>query len=135
MTLEYICVETSSDDENFDVDDDELDITKQCEFCNNCVICCYQILQKYNLLTDAYHVIGLAYKFLLTLSVTQVACERSFSTLKYVKNRLRSTLTQDHLSAFMLMSIEKDVLTEVEYDLVIEKFPKTSSLMRKLLLY
>ena len=115
--------------------DDELDITKQCEFCNNCVICCYQILQKYNLLTDAYHVIGLAYKFLLTLSVTQVACERSFSTLKYVKNRLRSTLTQDHLSAFMLMSIEKDVLTEVEYDLVIEKNPETSSLMRKLLLY
>ena len=69
------------------------------------------------------------------MSVTQVACERSFSTLKYVKNRLRSTLTQDHLSAFMLMSIEKDVLTEVEYDLVIEKFPKTSSLMRKMLFY
>ena len=66
----------------------------------------------YNLLTDTYHVIG-----------------------KYVRNRLKSTLTQDHLSAFMLMSIEKDELTEVEYDLVIEKFPKTSSLMRKLLLY
>ena len=33
----------------------------------------------------------LAYKFLLTLSITQVACERSFSTLTFVKNRLRSS--------------------------------------------
>src|SRR4029434_5427206 len=53
-----------------------------------CAIC-VQILSQYNLLTDAYHVIGLAYKFLLTLSITQVACERSFSTLTFVKNRLR----------------------------------------------
>ncbi|KAJ8369227.1 hypothetical protein SKAU_G00092550 [Synaphobranchus kaupii] len=43
---------------------------------------------EYNLLTDAYHVIGMGYKFLLTLSVTQVACERTFSTLKFVKNRV-----------------------------------------------
>ena len=78
--------------------DEELDIvTKKCTFCKNCSLCCYHILQKYNLLTDAYHIIGLAYKFLLTLSVTQVACERSFSTLKYIKNRLRSTLSQEHL--------------------------------------
>ncbi|XP_061568576.1 cyclin Dx [Cololabis saira] len=32
---------------------------------------------KYNLLTDAYHVIGLAYKLLLTLSITQVASQQA----------------------------------------------------------
>ncbi|MBN3277968.1 F200A protein, partial [Polyodon spathula] len=73
------------------------------------VIHCYFILSRYNLLTDAYHVIGLGYKFLLALSVTQVACERCFSTLKFVKNRLRSTTSQDHLEGFMLMSTEKEI--------------------------
>jgi len=29
-----------------------------------CVICVHLILSQYNLLTDAYHVIGLAYKLL-----------------------------------------------------------------------
>lgn len=56
-----------------------------CSACKNCV-CCYQRLRWYILLTEAYHVIGLGYKFLFTLSVTQVACERSFSTLKFTKH-------------------------------------------------
>ena len=116
--------------------DEELDIvTKKCTFCKNCSLCCYHILQKYNLLTDAYHIIGLAYKFLLTLSVTQVACERSFSTLKYIKNRLRSTLSQEHLSAFMLMSTERDILMGLNSDEVIDNVAENSDLLRKLLTY
>ena len=66
----------------------------------------------------------MAYKFLLTLSVTQVACERSFSTLKYIKNRLRSTLSQEHLSAFMLMSTERDILMGLNSDQVIDNVAK-----------
>jgi hypothetical protein len=48
-------------------------------------VCCFKILHRFNLLTDAYTLIGLAFKFLLTLSLSQVACERSFSTLKKYK--------------------------------------------------
>ncbi|KAK0150742.1 InaD-like protein [Merluccius polli] len=70
----------------------------------------------YNLLTDAYHILGLGYKFLLTLPVTQVACERSFSILKYIKNRLRSNSSQEHLEAFMLMATEKDILMSLDSD-------------------
>lgn len=62
--------------------------SRACSSCRNCVICVYLILTQYNLFTDAYPVIGLAYKYLLTLSLSQVACERSFSTLKFIKNRL-----------------------------------------------
>ena len=54
----------------------------------NCAICCYKILDRFNLLTNAYNLIRLALNFLLTLSFNQVACERSFSTLK---NRMSST--------------------------------------------
>jgi len=40
--------------------------------------------------------------------------ERAFSTLKIIKNRLRSSLNQERLVAFMAMSAEKLVLDEVE---------------------
>ncbi|KAJ4945620.1 hypothetical protein JOQ06_023301 [Pogonophryne albipinna] len=88
---------------------------------------------KYNLLTDAYHVIGLSYKFLLTLSFSQVACERTFSTLKYVKNRLRTTLTLEHMEAFMLMCTEKEILMALDTDGVIDRVAETNELLRHLL--
>lgn len=78
--------------------------------------------------------LGLAYKFLLTLSITQVACERSFSTLKFVKNRLRSSLSQDNLEAFMLMCTEKEILMSISNDTVIDKVAETSALLRRLLM-
>src|SRR4029434_6355168 len=111
--------------------------SRTCSSCKNCAICAHLILSQYNLLTDAYHVIGLAYKFLLTLSITQVACERSFSTLKLKtktkKNRLRSSLSQDNLEAFMLMCTEKEILMSISNDTVIDKVAETSALLRRLL--
>lgn len=87
------------------------------------------------MLTNAYPLIGLAYKFLLTLSVTQVACERTFSTLKCVKTRLRSTISQDHLEAFLLMSTHKDTLMDLSIDVIIDKLAETSDLMRRQLTF
>lgn len=85
-----------------------------CKSCKNCSICCYLFLKEYNLIAETYPLIGLAYKYILTLSFTQVACERSFSTLKFVKNRLRSTLNQENLQAFMLMASERDILMSLK---------------------
>ena len=64
--------------------------SRTCSCRKNCAFSVHLILSQYNLLTDAYHVTGLAYTFLLTLSIT---CEWSFSTLKFVKKRLRNSLT------------------------------------------
>ncbi|KAK6308522.1 hypothetical protein J4Q44_G00217930 [Coregonus suidteri] len=70
---------------------------------------------------EAYHVIGLGYKFLLTLSVIQVTCERSFSTLKFTKHRLRSTLILRSLGGIMLMTTEKEILMVLDTDDVIDR--------------
>ena len=51
--------------------------------------------------------------------VTNCSGERSFSKLKYTKNRLRTTMTNEHLS---LMSIEYDILRETEFDDLITDF-------------
>lgn len=93
------------------------------------------LLSQYNLLIDAYHIIGLGYKFLLTLSITQVACERTFSTLKLVKNRLRTSLSQENLEAFLLMATEKEILMELDKDDIIDKMSESSELLRRLLVY
>lgn len=67
------------DDEGND-DNDEVNLNKynNCTIlstCKNCATCCYTLLMKYNLYSNAYSTLTLAYKFLLTLPTTQV---RSF---------------------------------------------------------
>lgn len=130
--LEEYMVRTSTEDDDDDGHGQDQEkgewevLTKTCTSCKNCAVYCYHILSRYNLLTDAYHLFGLGYKFLLTLSVTQVACERSFSTLKFIKNRLRSTTAQEHLEAFMLMANEKDILKALDTDGIIDKVAEKS---------
>ncbi|KAL4097464.1 hypothetical protein QTP88_022246 [Uroleucon formosanum] len=102
--------------------------------CKSCSICCYRLLVKYNLFSSAYSLLTLAYKYLLTLPVTQVSCERSFSTLKYLKNRLRNSMANEKLESFMLMSIEKSILMELDNDTIINELGTKSDLLSKLLL-
>ena len=71
----------------------------------------------------------------MTLAVTQVECERSFSLLKIIKSRLRSMLGQEQLEAFMLLSIERRILDGISNDEVIEEFAKTSKELSRLLTF
>jgi hypothetical protein len=66
---------------------------KKC--CKSC--CAYVLIFKYNLFCTAYTNVALMYEFVLTLSIRQVQCERSFSTLKFIKNRLRSMPPDENL--------------------------------------
>ena len=77
-------------------------VTTSCSSCRNCPLCCYQVLRRFNMLADTYHLLGLAYTY---LSLT-VACERTFSTLKFIKNRLRSSQSANKLEMFMMMATE-----------------------------
>ncbi|KAL4143307.1 hypothetical protein QTP88_005653 [Uroleucon formosanum] len=106
-----------------------------CTSCMNCSICCYLVLQKYNLYSNAYSHLTIAYQYLLTFPCTQIACERSFSILKYLKNRLRNTLNESKLEAFMIMSIEKDTLFNINNDEVIDRLKAKSNLLLKELSY
>jgi hAT family C-terminal dimerisation region len=105
----------------------------KCKSCKKCIVCCYFVLQKFNLHSLAYSNLFLAYKFVLTLSSSQVACERSFSKLKYILNRLRNLLSQSSLQSFMLMSCEKDLLPRINNNEIIDFLASTSETMKKLL--
>ncbi|CAB3990857.1 Hypothetical predicted protein [Paramuricea clavata] len=59
--------------------------------CKKCLACCHKILFKYSLITLALTNLFVVYEHLLTLSFTQVNCERAFSRLKQIKTRLKSS--------------------------------------------
>lgn len=126
---------TSEEEEDNQEDMEEIDlVSKRCTACRNCAVCCYFLLQKLKCFSNAYHKIQLAYKVLLILSCTQVACERSFSTLKFIKSRLRSRMQEENLEAFMLMATEKEILMRLDSDDVIDRVAEKSKLLRNLLL-
>ncbi|XP_025415257.1 uncharacterized protein LOC112686973 [Sipha flava] len=73
------------------------------------------------------------YKYLCTIPTTSASSERSFSKVKLVKTRHRSTMTQNRLESLMLISCEKDIVLNPEEFL--NKYALTSSLLRKELLF
>ncbi|XP_060878267.1 52 kDa repressor of the inhibitor of the protein kinase-like [Metopolophium dirhodum] len=67
--------------------------------------------------------------------LSQVSCERSFSKLKHVKTSIRSTLSQQNLETLMLMSVEKDILMDLDNNDIINKISTKSDLLKKVLQY
>lgn len=63
-----------------------------------------------------------AYRVLLTIPVTVASAERSFSKLKLLKSYLRSTMSQERLNGLALISIENELLRNMNYEELIHKF-------------
>uniref|UniRef100_A0A8P4KM64 Zinc finger MYM-type protein 1 n=1 Tax=Dicentrarchus labrax TaxID=13489 RepID=A0A8P4KM64_DICLA len=64
----------------------------------------------------------IALRLFLTMPVTNASGERSFSKLGLVKNRLRSSMQQDRVSHLTLMSIEHDILRDLDFKDIIRAF-------------
>lgn len=61
-------------------------------------------------------------RIFLSLFVTNVPDERSFSKLKIIKSALRNSMGDEKLNAFSLMSIENELLQTLNFDAIIDKF-------------
>ena len=72
----------------------------------------------------------IAYRFLLTILVTVVVAKKSFSKLKLIKYYLRSIMSQERISRLAILSIENEMLEELEYKNLISQF--TSQKARKI---
>lgn len=132
--------------ENEKPNEDEIDSTQLAEFKEDCPIlhkaenesnscscisCVFNFLLYFNLHSDSYSTLYVAYKYVLTLACTQVNCERVFSKLKIIKNRLRSSMKQDLLESQLLLSVEKDCLPNIE--VIIDEIAGSSKLFKNLL--
>nr|XP_047139759.1 uncharacterized protein LOC124815281 [Hydra vulgaris] len=99
---------------------------------NNCLQCVYKLVYNLNMHISPYTQLCASYEFFLTLSVTEVNCERTFSKLKLFKTRLRANISQDSLEALLIMSVEKQLLNEIEISNVIEYLKASSTVMTKM---
>ena len=78
-----------------------------------------KLLKKHQLHV-AFPALTKLYLILLTLPVGSTKCERSFSKLKIIKNRLRQTMNQERLEAILLLSIENDLINTIDSDIVLD---------------
>ena len=71
---------------------------------------------------DCYLNVSIAYRILLTMSVTVASVERSFSKLKLLKSYLRSSMSQERLNDLAIFCIEKNMLENIDVDTIINDF-------------
>jgi hypothetical protein len=64
---------------------------------------------------------------LLTLPVTVAASERTFSTLKLIKNYIGSSVGQMRLSGLAIISIERDRAIKFDTSVVIRNFAESKA--------
>ena len=76
-----------------------------------------------------YYNLSIALRLLLTLPVTVASGERSFSKLKLIKTYLRTSMSQDRLSALGVLSIEQDIRDSLDMEMenVITQFAEAKA--------
>jgi hypothetical protein len=65
---------------------------------------------------------AIACRILLTIPVTVVSAERSFSKLKLLKSYLPFTMTQERLNSLATIAHESGLLEKINYGHIIEDF-------------
>ena len=73
-------------------------------------------------LSEAFPNLVRLIKIAMTIAVSTAQCERSFSTLKLVKNHLRSTMGDERLSNLAVLSIESELSDAINLEEVILNF-------------
>ena len=63
-----------------------------------------------------------ALRIFLTIPITVVSGERSFSCFKLIKNYLRSTMHQDRLYHLAIIAIERDLSRKQNFDTILHGF-------------
>ena len=76
---------------------------------------------------DTFPNVEIALRMYLTLMVTNCSGERSFSKLKLIENRLRTSMTQKRLVNLAIMSIESDVMRSLDFSGIIRDFAARTS--------
>lgn len=121
--------ESSCDESNQDNETDNDLTTKTIQYSGSLLIMYKFFLLKglKSVFPNLYQVIQIG----VTLPISSASTERSFSKLKIVKTRLRSTMTQNRLEDLLIISCESDISVQTEN--VVNNFAKRSSVLSKAL--
>ena len=77
--------------------------------------------------------VDLLMRIYLTMLITHCSGERSFSTLKHIKNNIRSSMGDDRLNHLSILCIENYLTRSLDFKHVIETFSAKKARKMKLL--
>src|SRR6218665_3930676 len=86
----------------------------------------YQLIHKKRVQESSPNV-EIALRMYLVLMISNCSVELSFSKMKLIKNRLRTSMCNDRLSHMVLMSMESDILREINFEDLVIEFAKKKS--------
>ena len=75
-------------------------------------------------LRDAFPTLLNAIQISLTISISTAECKRSFSALKRIKTYLRTAMTEQRLTDLAILTIEKELTSQLSLDDVVTEFGK-----------
>ena len=81
-----------------------------------------EVLDYLKMMDSCFPNVWIAYKILLTIPVTVASVERSLSKLKLIKSFIRSTMSQEILNGLAILSIEKHILEQIDFNSLIIDF-------------
>ncbi|KAF8044639.1 hypothetical protein N665_7371s0001 [Sinapis alba] len=86
-----------------------------------------EVLDYLKRMKDNYSSIWIAYRIMLTIPVSVASAERSFFKLKLIKSYLRSTMSQERLNGLAMLSIEKDLVRNLNYECLMNDFAEKTA--------
>ena len=73
-------------------------------------------------LNDAFPQLTKLIRIAMTIAVSSAHCERTFSALKRIKTYLRSTMGEQRLSDFAVLSVEREISSSLDLEDVVSEF-------------
>ncbi|XP_025191548.1 uncharacterized protein LOC112591824 [Melanaphis sacchari] len=119
---------TSGSDESNKEDEEELQDLNNFGSLRNI----FEIINTMNIKSEFEHLYTII-KISLTLPTSSCTVERSFSKLKIIKSRLRSTMDQNRLENLMIISCEQDI--NIDVSKVTDIFARKSPVLSRLLTF
>jgi len=77
------------------------------------------------------HIYPNLYKLLqiaVTIPISSATCERSFSSMRRIKNWLRSSMGQERFVNLSILCIERDIANIIDTQVIVDKFSKKDRL-------
>ena len=74
------------------------------------------------LLGETFEEVKLLAQLIMTVSISSAGAERTFSSLKRLKTRLRSTMLTDRLSKLGLLQIEARLVNTLDNNVLVDRF-------------
>ena len=71
---------------------------------------------------DAFPQLTKLIRIAMTIAVSTAHCERTFSALKRIKTYLHSTMGEQRLSDFAVLSVEREISSSLDLENVVSEF-------------